>query len=103
MSQIPIYQYAIFYNVPLEFTPVPDMTITGPVHCNTNIYLNPAGSLTFRSDITSSGTIVEGPNTVSHMPALGGKIAYGTNHAIGVIMLSSPSAPTTARRRSSGR
>src|SRR6266850_368050 len=33
LSQIPVFQYAIFYNVVLEFTPLPNMTISGPGHC----------------------------------------------------------------------
>ena len=40
-TRIPIFQFAVFYNVPLEITPGSDMTITGPVHCNTNIYISP--------------------------------------------------------------
>ena len=91
MSQIPIFQYAIFYNVVLEFTPLPNMTITGPVHCNTNIYNNPAGTLTYKSDVTASGTIVEGPNPNSNLPAAGGPVVYGTtNNDSGVSTLSLP-------------
>ena len=92
LTRIPIFQYAVFYNVPLEFTPLPDMVITGPVHCNTNIYLNPQGVLTFKSDITSSATIIEGPNPISlTLPALGGSIVYGTtNHTSGVSTMSIP-------------
>src|SRR4051812_18664095 len=39
LTKIPIFQYAIFYNLPLKFTPQPPMTVYGPVHCNTNIYM----------------------------------------------------------------
>jgi hypothetical protein len=90
LTSIPIFQYAVFYNVPLEFTPVPNMVITGPVHCNTNIYLNPYGVLTFNNDITSSGTIIEGPNPVSPLPALGGSIVYLGAHDSGLSTLSLP-------------
>ena len=76
LTRIPVFQYAIFYNVTLEFTPLPNMTITGPIHCNTNIYLNPAGTLTFVNDVTSSGTIYQGINPVSPMPALGGTVVF---------------------------
>src|SRR5438067_1848993 len=77
LTQIPIFQYAVFYNVVLEFTPLPNMTITGPVHCNTNIYNNPQGTLTYKSDVSSSGTIVEGRNPISPMPALRGPVVCG--------------------------
>src|SRR5882762_2125530 len=75
LSRIPIFQYAVFYNITLEFTPLPPMVISGPVHCNTNIYVNPAGVLTFNNDLTASGTIIQGPNPASPMlPALGGSV-----------------------------
>jgi hypothetical protein len=33
-AQIPLYQFAIFYNMPLELGPGADMVIEGPVHTN---------------------------------------------------------------------
>lgn len=54
MATIPIFQFAIFYNVDLEINPGPDMEITGPVHCNEDIYLCPGKNLTFWSDLTSA-------------------------------------------------
>jgi len=90
LTRIPIFQYAIFYNVTLEFTPLPPMTVFGPVHCNTNIYLNPAGSLTFVNDVTSSGTIYQGINPISPMPALGGTVVFDGAHDSGVSTLSLP-------------
>jgi hypothetical protein len=89
LTSIPIFQYAVFYNVLLEFTPLPPMTVTGPVHCNTNIYLNPGGVLTFQSDITSSLNIIEGPNP-DGIPALGGSIVYNGKHDSGVSTLNLP-------------
>jgi hypothetical protein len=90
LSRVPIFQYAIFYNVTLEFTPEPLMTITGPVHCNTNIYNNPATNVIFKSDITSSGTIVDGPNPGSSMPDLTGSAIYNGRHDSGVSTMSLP-------------
>lgn len=90
LTRIPIFQYAIFYNIALEFTPLPPMNVYGPVHCNTNIYLNPAGSLTFANDITSSGTIVMGPNPTSPLGALGGAVTFQGAHDSGVSTLNLP-------------
>jgi len=90
LTQIPIFQYAIFYNVTLEFTPLPPMTVIGPIHCNTNIYLNPAGTLTFVNDITSSGTIIQGINPISPMPALGGTVVFDGAADSGVSTLNLP-------------
>src|ERR1700690_2201312 len=47
---IPMWQYAVFYNVVLEINPGAAFTITGRVHCNTNMFCtgSSAGSpLTF--------------------------------------------------------
>jgi hypothetical protein len=90
LTRIPIFQYAIFYNIPLEFTPLPPMTVTGPVHCNTNIYMNPAGVLTFNNDVTSSGTIITGPNPAGPFPSLGGTTIFRAAHDSGVSTLSLP-------------
>ncbi len=56
---VPLFQYAIFYNGLLEFSACPTMTISGPVHCNTNIYVGAGGSatLTFNGPVTCAGTI----------------------------------------------
>lgn len=37
IAQIPIFQFAIFYNMNLEFGPGADMIISGPVHANGSI------------------------------------------------------------------
>ncbi len=91
LTKIPIFQYAIFYNVILEFTPQPPMTVYGPVHCNTNIYMNPAGALTFMNDVTSAGTINQ--NAISIGPLnvlLGGTVTYNGRHDSGVSVMNLP-------------
>ena len=76
LTSIPAFQFAIFYNVDLEIEPGPDMTVTGRVNGNQNIYLNPEASLTFQSDVTAAGTLINGP--VGGDPDHSG-IAGGTN------------------------
>ena len=90
LARIPIFQYAVFYNVIMEYTPQPPMVITGPVHCNTNIYMNPSGSLTFNSAVTSAGSIVNGPNPVGPFGDLGGSLTYKTPPVSGVSALTLP-------------
>ena len=48
-STIPLFQFAIFYNVDLEIEPGPNMTVTGRVHSNANIYEMPDANLTYQS------------------------------------------------------
>jgi len=52
---IPIFQFAIFYNDDLEILPGPKMTVSGPVHCNSDIYVGTDASLSFDSKVTSVG------------------------------------------------
>jgi hypothetical protein len=89
-TRIPIFQFAVFYNVLLEITPGANMTITGPVHCNTNIYLSPGATLTFNSDLTSSGTIYQTMNPSSPKQTTGGTVVFNGAHDSGVSTLSLP-------------
>jgi len=57
VATIPLFQFAIFYNIELEINPGPAMTVTGPVHGNTNVYISPGNVLSFQSPVTSAGEI----------------------------------------------
>jgi hypothetical protein len=65
LALVPLTTYAIFYNGLLEFSTCATMTVNGPVHCNTNIYVGAGGTLTFYSTVTSSGTITAPTNNGS--------------------------------------
>jgi hypothetical protein len=56
------WEYAIFYNDPLEIHPSPAFTVTGPVHSNTDIYASPDGgnALTFNDRVSYAGTFLQG-------------------------------------------
>jgi len=57
-ASIPIFQYAIFYNMDLEICPGAAMTISGHVHSNDNIYYtgnSAAQPLTFSVQVDASG------------------------------------------------
>ena len=51
-AYIPLFQFAIFYNVNLEIDPGQTMTITGPVFCNQNIWEG-SDVCTFQSSVTA--------------------------------------------------
>lgn len=90
LDRIPIFQYAVFFNTILEFTPLPAMDVTGPVHCNTNIYFNPYGTLTLWNDVTAAGSIVMGPNPIGPFGNLGGPTTFKAKHDQGVSTLNLP-------------
>ncbi len=54
---IPVFQFAIFYNNDLEILPGPPMTVLGPVHCNSNIYMGSHEELNFNSLVTCVGDV----------------------------------------------
>jgi hypothetical protein len=51
---IPLFQFAIFYNVNLEIDPGGTMTISGPVYCNAGIWTG-SDTLTFSSTVSAVG------------------------------------------------
>ena len=53
-SSIPIFQYAIFYNLNLEIDPSPPMFVNGPVWSNQGIWMG-SGNLTFDSYVSAVG------------------------------------------------
>lgn len=58
-NQIPIFQFAIFYNSLLEFTWAAPFTIRGRVQANGNIYEGSSSALTFYGTVTTTGTITK--------------------------------------------
>lgn len=54
------FQFGIFYNENLEIHPGADMTISGRVHSNKNIYMWPARRLTFLDQVTCVGKFIRG-------------------------------------------
>jgi len=62
---IPIFQFAIFYNLDLEINPGKAMTINGKVHSNQNIYATGSGSgtpLTFSTNVEASLKVYTTPD-----------------------------------------
>jgi hypothetical protein len=90
VSLIPIYQFASFYNMDYECSALPKMDITGPVHVNGNIYLNPGNVLTYHNDMTCTGKITKGPKAGSNIPQMPGSVVYKGAHDGGISHLTLP-------------
>ncbi|MBA4138115.1 MAG: hypothetical protein C0518_12435 [Opitutus sp.] len=56
-----LFNYAIFYNITMEFHPGADMTISGPVHANVDSRYSASSTLRFQSPVTSAGRIIAAP------------------------------------------
>ncbi len=61
MAEIPVFQFAVFYNTLLEFSDCALMTVNGRVHCNTNINVGSPSALTFNYFVDCTGVITNPP------------------------------------------
>ena len=61
---VPVFQFAVFYNMDLEVSPGGPMNINGKVWSNGNIWSSPSGTLTYYSTVDASGQIyyIRNPN-----------------------------------------
>lgn len=65
---VPIFQFAVFYDNDLEIAPGPDMTLSGRVHTNGDLYYQAGSNLYLDSYVTAAGDILhgrKGPEAVS--------------------------------------
>jgi hypothetical protein len=98
-GQIPIFQFAVFYNDTMEIDPGANMTINGMVHGNTNIYVDPNSgvTLTFSYDISATGTLLNSENPLDPSSRNGpGTINYDGSHLADVMSLNLPVGTNTA-------
>ncbi len=72
-----LFNYAIFYNIPMEFHPGPNMTINGPVHSNVSSYLSTDATLTFANNLTIAGTLTAGAIAANRPTGRNIRIANG--------------------------
>jgi hypothetical protein len=93
LGQIPIFQFAIFYNDTLEIDPGANMNINGMVHGNTNLYIDPNSGvvLTFSNDVSATGTLNLSANPLdpSSRPTVG-SANFNGNHLADVNPLNLP-------------
>lgn len=59
LYQVPIYQFGVFYDGPLEITPGPNMDVMGRVHTNSDAYFRGVAALTFEGPVTVVGDIYQ--------------------------------------------
>ncbi len=58
LAEIPVFQFAIFYNGLLEFTWAAPLIVRGRVHANGDVYVGSACDLTFDRVVTTTGRIL---------------------------------------------
>ena len=88
---VPLFQFAVFYDKDLEISPGPNMTLSGPVHSNGDLYLNGGATLTIEGQITVSNGPKDGAgNAVEHSLFRGRK---DTNNCGGTVNVFDPQNP----------
>ncbi len=73
-AQIPIFQFAVFYNDDFQTTPMYDMIINGRVHVNGSMYIQALTNLSFDSWVSASGSIYHGLKYGNFSGSAGGNI-----------------------------
>src|SRR5882672_3885874 len=58
LARIPIFQFAMYSSGDMEISCGQPLTITGRVHSNRQLYVEPENILTFQSDVTAVGDIL---------------------------------------------
>jgi hypothetical protein len=104
LAQIPIFQFAIFYNDFMEIDPGADMNVIGLVHGNTNINLGPntGVTLTFSNNVSSTGTMILGTNNYNSSSSGQGSVSFVVPSTTGVIPLNLPVGTNVSGTNSSG-
>ncbi len=105
LSQIPMFQFAIFYENTMEIDPGANMTVNGTVHGNGNDYIYPNSGVTlhFANDVSASGHVSETPNPLdpSSRGAIG-NVNFSGTHVSGVNPLELPSGAGTNSMQNGG-
>ena len=102
LATIPLFQFAIFYNLDLEINPGPNMTVRGRVHSNGRLYAQPQATLRFLGDVTAAGEIIHDKMPEDPSARSGGTIVYDEEHDGGVTSLNLPigtdNSPSSVRQ-----
>jgi hypothetical protein len=76
LATIPIFQFAMYAPGDMEIGNGQPLTVTGRVHANGQLYVEPLANLTFQSDVTAVGDIIYGRNPLDARSAPSGIVVY---------------------------
>lgn len=75
-ATVPIFQFAMFYNLDMEISCGQPFNVTGRVHSNGQLYIQPDSTLTFQSAVTAVGNITWGRAPGDGRGGPGGSVNY---------------------------
>jgi len=76
LATIPIFQFAMYAPGDMEIGNGQPLAITGRVHANGMLYVEPQANLTFQSDVTAVGDIIYGRHPLDGRSAPYGTVLY---------------------------
>lgn len=79
VRNVPLFQFAIFYDKDLEFTNTAALELTGPVHANGDIYLDTGETLKIKGQITAAVGIWRGQKYQNNCFGVAGAVTVDDN------------------------
>jgi hypothetical protein len=76
LAHIPVFQFAMYSAGDMEMSCGQPFTITGRVHSNAQLYIEPDNLMTFQSDVTAVGDITFGRSPLDSRTAPIGSVVY---------------------------
>src|SRR6185436_3977462 len=76
VASIPLFQFQVFYVPDLEINPGSALTLSGRVHGNRDVYLQPGARLTFQSYVTAGGKIIYNKHPQDPVVRTGGSVVH---------------------------
>src|SRR5204862_420791 len=76
LANIPIFQFAMFSSGDMEVSCGQPFQVTGKVHANGNIYVEPDNALTFQSDVRAVSDVIFGRHPDDDRPPPSGTVVY---------------------------
>ncbi len=76
LTRIPIFQFAMYSSGKMEISCGQPFKITGKVHANDMLYVEPSSDLTFQSDVSAVGSILFARDPLDTRGAVGGTVVY---------------------------
>jgi Tfp pilus assembly protein PilX len=74
---VPLFQFAAFYENDLDFSRPAQMSLSGPIHSNSNLYLNSAQPVDIRGQLSSAGKMYRGEKATGQSCNPGNNPSYG--------------------------
>ena len=101
LVRIPIFQFAMYSSGDMEISCGQPFTITGRVHSNAQLYIEPDNLMTFQSNVTAVGQILFQRDPLDSRTAPAGSVVYEGSETAHVAALTLPigvtNTPTAVR------